>query len=436
MAGLIAVATSGGRDSTALLHATLRQAAALGLQVWALHVNHGLQAQADAWQTHVQRQCRRWARAGWPVQCLSVRLSGQPAAGDSIEAWARRERYRALTEMAQQVGAGLVLLAHHRRDQAETFLLQALRGGGAAGLAAMPREARRHGLVWARPWLDQPRSAIEAYIQRWRLSHVDDDSNADVRHDRNRLRHRVWPALLQAFPGAETALTQAASQAAQAATLMRELGAQDLAAAMDEGRGLNLQRWTALSPPRRRLCLHAFLDTALPAGVSRHLLERLLRELPEGRPGTWPAGAGGVLRAYRQVLRLECAELPQRRAEALTGEAFVFAPQLPGIQALPEWQGRLSLTSVTEGGTSAQWLTRLSARDRQGGEQFQATPGGIPRSLKKQYQAAAVPAWQRRGPLIWSGEQLLFVPGLGLDARCLAPAGQAQWALHWKPDTE
>ena len=436
MAGLIAVATSGGRDSTALLHATLRQAAALGLQVWALHVNHGLQAQADAWQAHVQRQCRRWARAGWPVQCLSVRLSGQPAAGDSIEAWARRERYRALTEMAQQVGAGLVLLAHHRRDQAETFLLQALRGGGAAGLAAMPREARRHGLVWARPWLDQPRSAIEAYIQRWRLSHVDDDSNADVRHDRNRLRHRVWPALLQAFPGAEAALTQAASQAAQAATLMRELGAQDLAAAMDEGRGLNLQRWTALSPPRRRLCLHAFLDTVLPAGVSRHLLERLLRELPEGRPGTWPAGAGGVLRAYRQVLRLECAELPQRRAEALTGEAFVFAPQLPGIQALPEWQGRLSLTSVTEGGTSAQWLTRLSARDRQGGEQFQATPSGIPRSLKKQYQAAAVPAWQRRGPLIWSGEQLLFVPGLGLDARCLALAGQAQWALHWKPDTE
>lgn len=435
MAGSIAVATSGGRDSTALLHATLRQAAGRGLQVWALHVNHGLQAQADAWQAHVQGQCRRWARAGWPVQSLSVRLSGQPAAGDSIEAWARRHRYLALADMAQQVGAGLVLLAHHRRDQAETFLLQALRGGGPAGLAAMPQLAQRHGLVWARPWLNQPRSAIEAYIQRWRLSHIDDDSNADVRHDRNRLRHRVWPELLQAFPGAEAALTQAASQAAEAATLMRELGAQDLAAAMNEGRGLNLQRWGALSPSRRRLCLHAFLDTVLPAGVSRHLLERLLRELLDGRPGTWPAGTAGVLRAYRQVLRLECAERPLRRADPLCSESVVFRPQLPGIQALPEWQGQLSFTSVTKGGTSAQWLTRLSARDRQGGEQFQATPGGIPRSLKKQYQAAAVPAWQRHGPLIWSGEQLLFVPGLGLDARCLAPAGQAQWALQWQDNT-
>ena len=112
-----------------------------------------------------------------------------------------------LDEMAREEGASLLLLAHHRRDQAETWLLQALRGGGPAGLAAMPRCAERAGLVWARPWLDQPRSAIEAYLRQHLLTWVDDQSNADQRFARNRLRAIVWPAMLEAFTDAEAALS-------------------------------------------------------------------------------------------------------------------------------------------------------------------------------------------------------------------------------------
>ena len=125
----IAVATSGGRDSAALLHCTVRAAAALGVQVTALHVHHGLVAGADEWVAHVRRQALRWG-AGFDMR----RLKGVPGPGDSIEAWARRERYAALAEMAHAAGCPLVLLAHHRRDQAETWLLQALRGAGPAGL--------------------------------------------------------------------------------------------------------------------------------------------------------------------------------------------------------------------------------------------------------------------------------------------------------------
>jgi tRNA(Ile)-lysidine synthase len=124
-------------------------------------------------------------------------LAAAPRAGESVEAWARRSRYRALREMALARGVDLVLLAHHRRDQAETFLLQALRGGGVAALSAMPKVARRDGVTWARRGSATPREAIEAYARRHRLRWIDDDSNDDDRFARNRLRRHVWPALVE-----------------------------------------------------------------------------------------------------------------------------------------------------------------------------------------------------------------------------------------------
>ena len=114
---LVAVAVSGGRDSMALLHCTARAAKALGIQVIALHVHHGLQKQADEWAAIIEKACKRWS-----VGIATRRLEAKPPKGDSVEAWARRERYAALAAMAQEAGAGLVLLAHHQRDQAETFL--------------------------------------------------------------------------------------------------------------------------------------------------------------------------------------------------------------------------------------------------------------------------------------------------------------------------
>ena len=123
---VVAVAYSGGRDSAALLHATLMSAQTSGWQVVALHVNHGLSAHAGEWERFCADQCESWAAQGLAVRFASSRLSTRPQAGDSIEAWARRERYAALRTMAVAHGAGVVLLAHHRRDQAETLLLQAL----------------------------------------------------------------------------------------------------------------------------------------------------------------------------------------------------------------------------------------------------------------------------------------------------------------------
>jgi tRNA(Ile)-lysidine synthase len=181
---------------------------------------------------------------------VTTRLAAHPARGQSIEAWARRSRYRALREMALARGVDLVLLAHHRRDQAETFLLQALRGGGVAALSAMPKIVRRDGVTWARPWIEQPRQAIEAYARRHRLRWIEDESNDDDRFARNRLRRHVWPALVASFADAEGSLADAAQRVQDAAAVVDEIAAGDLAAIADEG-GLDLAAWRALPVARR-----------------------------------------------------------------------------------------------------------------------------------------------------------------------------------------
>lgn len=303
----IAVAASGGRDSTALLHMTARSAcegaahSQAPLEVLALHVHHGLMPQADEWLEHLQAQCARWARRGLPVRFKATRLQGAPAKGDSVEAWARKERYQALARMALEEGASTVLLAHHRRDQAETLLLQALRGAGAAGMAGMPREVVRDGVRWVRPWLEMPREAIEAYVKTHRLRCIDDPSNADPRFARNRLRLKVWPALLEAFPHAEVALAAAAQRLHEADVCAQAMASLDAAQCLmthpsSEGQVLKIAAWRELPVQRQTNLLRHWLKAFMPQGVPDSLVHRLSQELCTARGGArWPAPVGELV---------------------------------------------------------------------------------------------------------------------------------------------
>lgn len=426
-APLIAVAYSAGRDSTALLHATARAAAEQGAQVVALHVHHGLSSHADEWLAHAQAQCARWAKRGLPVRLLTHRLTHQPLAGDSIEAWARQARYRALRDMAAVAGARVVLLAHHRRDQAETLLLQALRGAGVAGLAGMPREVQRDGITWVRPWLDHPREAIEAYVRQHRLRYVDDDSNADPRFARNRLRLQVWPALSHAFAQAEASLADSATWAGEASACLAELASQDLAQ-VSSAAGLDLKAWQGLSAARQVNALRAWLHAHSGRIAPASLVQRLVLELPGTGPAQWTLPSG-VLHRHRGRLIFTVEESAAPTPEALREASLSIVGA--GRFALAGWGGELVAKRVKEGGVPLAWLAHLALRPRAGGEKFQAGIGRPARSLKKQYQAANIPEWERNGPLVYSGGQLVFVPGLGLDARVLALPGQPQLSLHW-----
>lgn len=425
----VAVAFSGGRDSLALLHATCRAAQSLGLQVVALHIHHGLLPEADDWLRRAQRLCARWRRRGWPLQIRWARLSGRPAAGDSLEAWARAGRHAALARLAHEAGASLLLLAHHRRDQAETVLLQALRGGGPAGLAAMPAAAQRAGLTWARPWLGQPHAAIDAYVRRHRLQPVVDPSNADPALARSRLRLQVWPALTAAFPDAEGALAAAARRAQEASAALAELAAMDLASRVDQQGCLRVAAWRQLSAARQANALRAWWRSQTGRGASDALVARLLAEVPSHGAAQWPAGQGWRCELYRGGLRATAAVGPVAPGPALTLDL-----SRPGHWPVPAWEGAFEVVPTRRSGVTQACLTAVTLRARRGGERFQFDPNSLPRSLKKQYQAAGVPASERQGPLLWCADgRLLFVPGLGLDARCRAAPGQAQLALQWRP---
>ena len=420
----IAVAYSGGRDSTALLHATLAVAADRGVAVIALHVHHGLSANSDDWLAHCETQCGRWARAGKPIEFAACRLAESPLKGDSVEAWARQARYRALRDMALACGALAVLLAHHQRDQAETFWLQALRGAGFAGLSGMPRSAERDGILWLRPWLDRSRADIEAYARRHRLRHVDDDSNADARFARNRLRLKAWPAMVDAFEHAEASLATSARWAQQASALLDEVAQLDLAA-IASAEGLRVTSWMALSPARRSNALRAWIHRQHGAAAPASLIARLLEELPLQGSARWPL-FDTELRLYRGLLSHRVTIIAQANAPQTR-----LSIRRAGDYEPHGWAGTLRVERVREGGVPLAWLGHLELRLRAGGEQFQAGSGRPPRSLKKQFQSFGVPAWDRKGPLFYSGGHLIFVPGLGLDARVIGLPGQPLVMLRW-----
>ena len=426
----VAVAWSGGRDSTALLHATLLEAASLGAKVFALHVHHGLSSNADAWLAACEAQCRRWAKRGLPVEFISTRLASLPAKGESVEAWARQARYRALRAMAQQHGASVVLLAHHRRDQAETFLLQALRGAGMAGLSGMPVSVQRDGIDWQRPWLAKTSDEIAAYVRRHRLKHVEDESNGDRRFARNRLRLDVWPALASAFDHAETSLATAAAWAQEAHVALDELATLDLASVTTQ-KGLQVQGWLGLSGARRSNALRAWLVAQTGRSPAASLVTRVLAELPAARSARWPLGAG-ELRLYRgQLTFADKAVAPEAAIAPAPVRETRLSVTRAGHYALPGWAGHLHVERTSGEGVPLAWLAHLELRPRAGAEQFQSGLGRPPRSLKKQFQGAGVPEWGRAGPLLYSGGQLVYVPGLGLDARVLGLPGQPLVRLRW-----
>ena len=330
-----------------------------------------------------------------------------------------------MRELALARGVDLVLLGHHRRDQAETFLLQALRGGGVAGLAAMAKVVRRDGVTWARPWLELPREAIEAYARRHRLRWIEDDSNADERFARNRLRRRVWPALAASFEEAEAALAAAAGRVRHAAELVDEIAAVDLATIGAEG-GLDLVAWRLLSSARQRHALLAWLRRELDGSPPATLVERLLREaLASGPPRRWPI-AGGELQSYRGRLR-------RVAPRAIAADAAPMAIDLsrPGVHEVSGWHGAFHVDAVERDGIPLRTAMRLELRARAPRDRFQAGAGRPPRSLKLQFQARGIAPTLRDGPIAESDGVVVYVPGLGIDARALAGAGEPQVSIRW-----
>lgn len=216
----LAVAYSGGADSSALLHAA---SLCWPGQIRAIHVHHGLQEAADDFERHCRQVCE-----GLSIPLAVQHVKAHPQPGQSPEEAARRHRYAALAETARQLGCRSVMLAQHADDQAETLLLALGRGAGLPGLSAMPEWFEREGLVFGRPWLDVSGTELRRWLDERGLGFVDDPTNTDERYSRNRLRARLMPALAEVMPHYRQTLARSARHAAQAQGLLEELARDDL----------------------------------------------------------------------------------------------------------------------------------------------------------------------------------------------------------------
>jgi tRNA(Ile)-lysidine synthase len=269
------VGLSGGCDSVVLLHVLSK----LGLgELAAIHVHHGLSPNADAWATFCSGYCEQ---LGIPLTIRHVAVD--TSSGLGLEAAARAARYAAFAECA---GDSLVL-AQHRGDQAETVLLNLLRGTGVTGAAGMPVERRFGGLRLLRPLLDISRAEIESYASAEGLAWVDDESNTDTSLTRNFLRHEALTAISQRFPAAEASLAQAASHFAEAASLLDELAVLDWLGVGD-GDAARMSALRQLSLPRlKNLLRHRLRCLGWQVPVATRL-EEFARQLHSAAPDRHP----------------------------------------------------------------------------------------------------------------------------------------------------
>ncbi|WP_104657882.1 tRNA lysidine(34) synthetase TilS [Ralstonia insidiosa] len=424
----VAIALSGGRDSAALLHACAAwRDAGVRVRLVALHIHHGLQADADAWEG----ACARMAEAVG-VAFHSRRVNVATDAGRGVEEAAREARYAALADLCAQTGATILLTAHHQDDQAETVLLQLMRGAGLEGLSAMPM-SRAGGVTLLRPWLDVQRADIEQYAQANALEWVDDPSNEDARYARNALRP-LLAGMAGHFPGYREALARSAAHLADAAALIDEIAQADLAQIASASE-LDVAVLAALSAPRQRAVLRAWLAQAGMRALSTGRLEDLRTQLIDARDdgALCIALPAGQVRRYRGAAWIESGVGGGATPALVAIGAGQFDPMCRTDQRVnvAEWGGVLVFSPVVADGIAVQALQApLSLAPRCGGERIVLRPGGPSRALKQAYQEAGIPAWERqRLPLLYAGDALVFAAGLGMD-RTAAASGPG-WRIAW-----
>lgn len=419
--GPVLVGFSGGLDSTVLLHLLAGDAGWRDRGLRALHVHHGLQPGADAWEAHCRRTCEALGIA------LDVaRVAVDRDSGLGLEAAARGARYEAF--QAALPAGGILALGHHQDDQAETFLLHALRGSGVEGLRGIPAwRPLGAGWLW-RPLLAYGRERLLAWARTRRLEWIEDPSNASAGHDRNHLRLRVLPLLRERWPHAGQALARSAALAGEAAGLLAAGDRDALAAAgSDDPQAIDLTRLLEHPAPRRARVLRLWLETLgmppLPAGGVARIEAELLPARGDAEAEFAWAGARvrrwrGLLHASRGSTRLpgdfHAAWDGRSPLRLPTGDTLAIDPA-PGDRAgMPPWP--------------------LRVHPRRGGERMVLAGRAHSHALKQLLQERGVPPWVReRLPLLSSADGTVVAAGdLVLGAAMEDWLRRTGTRLRWK----
>ncbi len=416
------IAYSGGRDSTVLLSVCLdilnqyRQASAKSQshvpELKAIHVNHGLQPDAARWAAHCKRVCQELAV---PFHAVNAEVKTD---GKGIEAAARTARYQAFTDVLTP--GDWLFQGHHGQDQAETLLFRLVRGEGIAGLAGIPKQRRLGEGKLLRPLLEIEPRVLEHYADSQGLSWIEDPSNADLTLDRNFLRHRILPIILERWPQAVNRLQQASVWQKEAVELSGALAEVDLQAESKSPTGLPFKHFFTLSPVRQKNLLHYWLRRQRVPLSEGHLLSTLaaLQQRDASSPIRLPLGKNRWLESRNGYLQIQ--------------DDIAAKPNSPLV-----WEGQLTVETplgvlMLDRAVSDSILLRLPTDGetvridyRKGGERFRPLGRRGSCTLKKWLQENRIPSRQRdKLPLIFYGGQLAAVADLVLDEKFIVKGGE------------
>ena len=407
----IAVALSGGLDSVVLLDTICKsQAANQNREIYAFHIHHGLQKPADDWLIFCERLAKKYKIH------FDFRLLHLNTKEGNVEARARAARYEALADLCEEYGIEDLLLAHHQNDQAETVLLQLLRGAGVAGLSGMSVhkhiQAGPRPLMLKRPLLDQSRAELEAYAKQHKLKWIEDPSNQDRKYRRNAIRKDVIPKLEKIQPEAVANLARSASLLSDAQALLDRLALQD-------GKGILIKDCLQLIP------LLGLYKSDLPAAnnVLRYWLKMNELAMPsQERLNSWWRD----LVVVKVDSQLEWTH--DGKAIRLWRDQLQLAPQSGG-----QWIFRTISTGSKNAGLPAAWVKkaqkegRITTKARSGSEKLQIKPNSPRKTLKNLFQEGDIPPWQRNAPLLYIDHELIAVAGVGVSYPHLVLTGSRVW---------
>jgi tRNA(Ile)-lysidine synthase len=419
--GLV-VALSGGADSANLLSAAASLKGSFrGFHVRAVHVDHGLQAAAPAFRKACAVLCEDF---GIPLTVLSLVV--HTPQGASIEAAARDARYAALA--AELKPGECLLTAHHSKDQAETLLLQGLRGAGLKGMSAMPI-CRPLGQGWhLRPVLETAQHELLALGAHLSVAAVSDPMNEDVRFDRSYLRRQVWPLLELRWPAAAATLARAARHAGEAQELSDAWAAADVGKLRD-GDALSVPGLRTLAPQARVNALRFWLaEFGVDAPPASRLTEAL-RQMLEAQPDHLPVVVWGdyAMRRYRQRIFLTPKHPPRLEGRQPWVWGAVAPLDLGADLGILRWVPQAGGLDPSRAGTV------LSVRRREGGETLKPAAGARTQSVQHLCQSQGVLPWMRDAlPLVFAADALIAIGDLWLDARFRAAAGAPGLAIRWE----
>ena len=429
----LAIALSGGLDSVVLLDSICRLHQAhttksVRPKIVAFHIHHGLQKAADEWLLFCEALAKKY-QIDFDFRLLHI--DTKLNAGN-IEARARAARYEALTELCVYHSIEDLLLAHHQNDQAETVLLQLMRGAGVAGLSGMPESrvlatsaGEVSGITLWRPLLHLRREELEAYAREHKLKWIEDPSNRSSKYRRNAVRKSILPKLESIQPGATANLARSADVLAQAQQLLDRLAQQD-------GKKIHNAKTNVL-------CVQPLLDlNASDPAAANNVLRY------------WLKVAGLAMPSFER-LQSWWLDLQQARSDAKLewlhdecsirlwrGQLQISASVKPEESEQGEWTFVSIPAKSDQGGLPATWITKakkagaIEFRERSGAERLQVTATGPRKTLKNLYQENGVPPWQRQAPLLYIDGDLIAAAGVGVSYPHLVYTG-SRMAPEWKP---